>query len=200
MPQFIIKPLTLQDADSSAKLHQEGMPKDFLPSFGFEFLKKLHQAIIINPEVISLGCFDKNQLIGILIGSRHTRNLFRQIFRHYKFKLLPHVLTQTFRHPLILKKFLQTFIYGVATPRTIPAEIIILSISENYRRRGIANKLFKSLIDKYKELKVSVFIVGTTVENEPANNFYVKVGGQYIKKFDIYNRTWNIYVFNIKNL
>ena len=197
MSPYTIKPLTLKDASISAKLHLEGMPKDFLPSFGMKFLKILHEAIIDSSDVISHGYFKYNILVGILFASKNTRNIFLQILSTRLFKLLPFIIIRTLLFPATSIKLLQTIAYGLATPRTIPAEILILSVDHKFKRQGIASKLFTKLTQVYTQKQIKKFLVGTTSGNKEANAFYLKMGGKFIKNLKIYNRIWNMYSFDI---
>lgn len=199
MSQDSIKPLTLEDASISAKLHQEGMPNDFLPGFGMEFLKILHEAIINSPDVISLGYYKDNILVGILIASKNTQVIFLQILSKRLFKLLPYIIIHTLLHPSTCLKLIQTFTYGLATPRTISAEIMILSVDHKFKRHGIASKLFAKLTQSYTQIQIKKFLVGTTSGNKEANAFYVKMGGKFMKNITIYNRIWKMYSFEISN-
>ncbi len=199
MSQYSIKPLAVNDAKASAKLHLEGMPNDFLPGFGMKFLKNLHEVIINSPGVFSLGYYKNNLLIGILIASQNTPNLFRQILHHHFLKLLPSIITRLLLHPSIIKKLIQTYAYGLATQRTILAEIIILSVDHKFKRQGIASKLFEKLTELYIQNKIYKFLVSTTTENKEANAFYIKMGGKFTKSFAIYGRVWNMYSFEISN-
>ena len=76
----MIKKLTAKEAKQSALLHKQGMPNDFLPSFGISFLTLLHQELINNPRVIALGAYNHKGLIGVLIATTNTSNTMREIF------------------------------------------------------------------------------------------------------------------------
>ena len=65
----MIKTLTSKDLPISAKIHFEGMSNDFLPRFGIKFLEILHKQLIIQPEVICLGNYEKNKWDMICAGS-----------------------------------------------------------------------------------------------------------------------------------
>ncbi|RJR30260.1 GNAT family N-acetyltransferase [Candidatus Microgenomates bacterium] len=191
----MIKTLTAKDAQQSALLHKQGMPNDFLPSFGILFLTLLHQELISNPRVIALGEFNQDRLIGILIATTNTSNTMRQIYLKNAFKFIFFVLKSLMQAPKKMSYLFQTLWYH--NPTNINAEILILTIDKKHRGKGIGSKLFRKLTQEYRARNISIASVGTRKDNVIANAFYQKMGGSLESTYNIYDRVWNVYQYRL---
>lgn len=191
-----IKTLTVNFALQSAKLHLEGMPNDFLPQFGIDFLTILHQTMITSNKVLSFGYFTKNkELVGIIFATINRKEfMHRTIMRSGRF-LLPLVLKKVLTKPILILNILETLSYGSKIANRPKAEVIVLSITKAQRNLGIGSKLILHLKKQFIKKGIRTFDVGTTSTNITANNFYKKHGGQYIKSFPIYGRKWHLYQY-----
>lgn len=194
----MIKNLKPLDVAEAARIHLEGMPDDFLPSFGIQFLTCLYTSIIKSKSAISLGYYKNDQLVAVIIGTTNTPVFMNGILRESWIKLLPFVIKSLIIKPFIIKSLIQTFFYGQNDSNNIPAELIVLSVDKNNRRRGIGKKLVSKLREEYIHRGIKRYKVGTLSNNIIANKFYKKVGGKYVYSFTIYNRIWNVYEYHIK--
>ena len=195
----MIKKLTIGDVNKAVFLHQEGMPNDFLASFGTYFLNRIHYNLIKSKTVITLGNFEKENLNGIIYGSFNTSATYSEILRTGFFSLAPIIIVKFILKPKMFISIIQAILYPNQHSKSdIKAELLILSISKVNRHAGIGSKLINQLKENFKNNHVYKFKVSTKESNLAANNFYIKNKGQYQKKISIFNTVWNLYYFYIK--
>lgn len=193
----MIRKLNNLDALKSAELHLEGMPDDFLPSFGIRFLQLLHKQLLSDNRMIALGFEKQNQLIGILLATVDTTKTMRRVYLRAFIRLLPWIILKTVTQPHTLKYLWQILVYSRNYPGLPKAEILVLSVARYFRHRGIGNTLMQALNKEFRQRGTRRFKVSTRTNNASANAFYKKTGGVYIKEFSIFGRSWNIYVFEL---
>ena len=193
----MIRHLSANDSLMTALLHEEGMPDDFLPRFGSSFLKILHQAFFTNACVVGLGYEDRGELKGIIIATTSTKSAFKQVYRSSFLKLLPHVIRKVFISPKTLQFLIETLRYSNNYKNAPQAEILVLTVEKSTRHKGIATLLMKALKKEFKKRSLTSFKVSTRSTNTAANQFYKKSGGIYQYNFLIYDRTWNVFYYQI---
>lgn len=192
----IVRKLSALDAPRSAQLHYDGMPEDFLPSFGKPFLAILHGHMIASPHMIPFGFFANDQLEGIIIGTTNTSLSMKQVMRSGALALVPHVLAKLITRPALINKLVQTISYGDDDVETT-AELIVLSIDKSMQRIGAGTKLINALKKEFKMRGIKKFKVGTRDNNVAANSFYVHNGGVFINIKKMYGRDWNYYLYTL---
>jgi GNAT superfamily N-acetyltransferase len=193
----MIRKLILKDATSAAQIHMGGMPDDFLPSFGLSFMTKLHRLLIENNKSIALGYFEKNELTGIVYGATNTQVLMYEVFKKGFLHFTLDILRKIISDPYAIKFLWQTLRYGKTNPEDSCAELIIISVAQNVRHKGIGGKLMNKLKQAFKERHITQFKVGTLETNKIANMFYKKYGGKFKYSFRIYDRQWQVYRYTI---
>lgn len=193
----MITQLKQSDVSKTAFLHKQGMPNDFLPSFGINFLEVLHRHLLQSRHSIGLGAFEKNELQGFIVGTTDISKLLKEIFIKSGWQFFPYIIYKVIASPKTIKYLYQTLFYGKNKNEKIKAELIILSIDEAARRKHLGSKLIKAFHKELKKLKIRKYKVGTLSTNLPANSFYRKTGGMYTYSFTIYDRTWNVYYYTV---
>ena len=193
----MITRLQSSHVQSSAHLHEQGMPDDFLPSFGNTFLIRVHEGMIQSPYSISLGLFERGELKGIIVGATNTQKLLTNIYSRLFFKLIPLVLAKIISRPSQIIFLWQTFLYGSRKPSKIPAELLVLAVDSKSRRKGYATQLLKALKKEYRRVGIKQFIVCASHKHKAANRFYVKTGGIWKEDFIMYSRLWSLYEYSV---
>ena len=193
----MISRLNSNDAELSARLHHEGMPDDFLPSFGIKFLILIHEGMIQSSYSISLGLFEKGELKGVIIGATDTQKLLTDIYKKLFLRLIPLVLSKVISQPSQIFFLWQTLVYSSRKPSKIPAELLVLAVDEQAQRKGYGTQLLKAMKMEFRRLGIQNFIVGASHKHKGANKFYVKTRGVWKKDFNMYNGMWSLYEYTI---
>jgi len=193
----MLKRLTKEDAFTSACIHMEGMPHDFLTQFGMRFLEYLHELLISSEHIITIGYFQRKKLIGIILVASNTKKALTDVYKRGFLKLCYFTLKKLITKPRIIYHLIQTFLYGQKYEEEKCAEILVLSVTKNHHRKGIGFQLVTRAKQKLREVSIQKLKVGTLINNTKANNFYKKHGGIFSHVFSIYCRTWNVYYFTL---
>lgn len=193
----MLKKPSPSDTKTLASLHYAELSGDFLPSFGEPFLELLHQLILSSNHATALGFYEKNELVGFVVGTNHTGNFFSDIFKRGLPRMLPYVLRKLVLQPTTVKHFWQTLFYG-NKKSDISAELIIIVVKDTAQGKGIGTQLLEQLKKEFKNKDIKTFLVSTTAENRQSNAFYSKRGGKALKKFHLYDKNWQMYVFDTK--
>lgn len=194
----MIRTLAKSDVNDTALLHKQGMPNDFLPSFGIDFLKEFHKKLFQAKGSIAKGYFYQGKCLGFIIGSIYADQLLKEIFIKGFFHLTPHVLKKILSSPKSIKYIYQTFAYGNKRSIKLSVELVIIAVAQNNRRKGIGTKLLSELKREFKQRGFTQCSVSTTSSNLISNKFYLKQGAKIVKSFKLYDREWNTYAFRIK--
>lgn len=192
----MIQIITEKDTQRTAFIHRQGMPNDFLPSFGILFLKLLHERLLVSQYIIPLGYYKGGILHGFVMGTTNTKKALKETMLKNITLFLPFVIKKLITSPKTIKYLLETALYGNGDNQ-YSAEILIFSIEKEYRRKGVGNKLIKTLKNELRKKNISNLKVGTLSTNKAANNFYKKNGGKFHHTFKIYSHLWNVYHFKI---
>ncbi|HCS79095.1 TPA: hypothetical protein DIV55_05145 [Patescibacteria group bacterium] len=193
----MITRLNGDDMESSAYLHMQGMPDDFLPSFGNQFLRLIHEGMIQSPYSIPLGLFKNGELKGVIVGATNTQKLLSGIYLKLFLKLIPLVVYKIISQPTHLLFLWQTLVYSSRKPSNIPAELLVLTVDTKVRRKGYGTQLLKALKKEYRNAGIGNFIVGAAHKHKAANQFYQKTGGVWKKDFVMYDHIWSLYEYSI---
>lgn len=194
----MIKNILLIDAKTAAQIHFEGMPGDFLAGFGIDFLEVLHRQLLSERDVIPLGWYEQNKLVGILIGTTNTQKALMGTLKKGWLHFLPFVIKKVLQSPEIIPSLWQTVMYGEKDHQQQKmGELIVLSIDKPYRRHGIASSLMQHFKKNLRAKGLTQFTVGTLATNKAANAFYQKQGGHYIGDHKIYGRVWHEYLYDL---
>lgn len=192
----MISLLTNKDIDKSAYLHYEGMPNDFLPSFGKKFLNELHRYLLEDKRIIALK-HENPKLNGVLIATIDSGSTLSHTMRSGLFVFLPYIIAKIITQPKTLKFIFETVFYKNKYKDNILAEVLVLSVSQDARKQGIGKKLVHKLKQVLREREIQKFRVSTLVSNSAANSFYQKTGGKLVYKIKIYDRIWNVYHYTL---
>ncbi len=64
----------------------------------------------------------------------------------------------------------------------IDCEITALYVKPDLKYNGIGTKLFKYVIDEFKNKNKTKMIIWCLKDNEPSKKFYTKMGGKIVKE------------------
>ncbi len=191
----MIKKLSSIHATSASHIHFKMLPNDFLASFGITFMELLYGALLSLPPIIALGFFQRKKLVGIIITTTDTKEVFGSVIKKNLLKFSPLILKSILKNPLIILRLIETLLY-TQKKSGVSAEILVLAVDSSIQRNGIGSKLFHTAKKSLRDKKVTRFSVGTHANNKASNAFYKKHGGLFIFSFRQYDTIWNNYSFS----
>lgn len=164
---------------AAARLHAEGIDRGFLAQLGPRFLTQMYRAIDESERGILLTEEVDGRVVGFVAGSVGGGAFHRRMLRHPIALALS--LASVLYRPDLWPRLLETVRHARSTLDTNglpPAELLSLSVDARLRRRGIAEKLYRSLQARFTEAGVAGFTILVGDELASARQFYVKMGAQ----------------------
>lgn len=177
-----------------ARLHIESIKTGFLPSLGLNFLTLMYKCIDEADFTTLETDYVDDKLRGFVSGTDGSKSLYKEMLKHpftLFFALLP-----SFLYFAKIKKIINIFkhVSGKKRAKYPKPELLTICVSKKYQRKGIANNLYKRLIDYFRNENISSFtiIVGASLE---ANQFYLKQGASIIDSIQVHlGKDSNIFI------
>jgi ribosomal protein S18 acetylase RimI-like enzyme len=182
----------------AARLHAAALAGDFLPSLGIPFLTVFYRTAIEHGLGFGFMDFESEQPVGFVFASADTSVLFRRVVRRAAFPLGWAALPAVLRHPSLLLKVAETFLYPrreAAVAET--AELLVIAVDNRKRSQGIGQTLVDELNRAFVKMGVRSYKVTVLQANTGANRFYSRNGFELAGSFHLYQRGWNIYLYSM---
>jgi len=179
-----------------ADLHLSSLKYGFLPTLGKKFLKLMYRCIDESKDSVLITIYDKNILKGYVSASLGKRSTYKLMLIH-PIKLFL-VLFQILYKPKKFLKVVNIVLHMKSKKRSNypQEELLSIAVNHEYRRQGVAEQLYKELIEYFKNNNVKNFtiIVGKDLE---ANFFYKKIGAVISDEIRVHNNKIS-YVYTYK--
>lgn len=169
--------LKMSDYIEVARIHSTCIDLGFLSSLGLGFLALLYEAIDVDEKSILILEKKNNQVVGFIAGSRGMKSIYSKMLLRFPrvfMSLFPSML-----NPKKVTKIVELFFLGTrqkSLPSCPQAELLSIAVIDSFRGGGLAQKLYKSLGQRFFQEGESAFcmVVGETLT--PAHFFYQKMG------------------------
>jgi ribosomal protein S18 acetylase RimI-like enzyme len=189
----------ISDAGTLAKIHFSELYPDFLPSLGENFLYLLYAAFL-KDEHIFIYVAEKNTTIqGFIVGAEKFNDILKKILINNFFRLFIVLVPCIVKNPAIIKNIFETLLYIKKEGENIPeAELIVLSVSKEYHRKGLGRKLVSKLEKSFLLDRIKTYKVSVNATNIVANSFYFSLGFKKNHTFMLYGKKINLFIKKIK--
>jgi GNAT superfamily N-acetyltransferase len=185
-------------AGRAAHLHARALSGDFLPSLGEGFLRVFYRQALEQGLAFGHAWNEAGQPVAIVLASRDTSALFRKVVRSAAVPLARAALPAVRKHPKLLLKVAETFLYPkrerTAGPQQVTAELLVIAVDEAWRGRKIGETLVHALDGSFCQSGVPVYKVTVLQANAGANRFYRRLDFAPAGEFKQYGKMWNLYV------
>ena len=182
-------------AEEVARLHSCGITTGFLSSLGPKFLAALYKALAQNENAFGfVGC-ENEQVLGYIAFTDNLSRLYKTVLKQNIFRFSIIVALKMLRLSRI-KKVFQVLLYPGKTQKLdLPAsELLAIVIADHARGLGLATKLIQAGLEECKKRNIDRVKVLVAVDNQPANQLYLKIGFQRVSSILSHNIPSNIYV------
>ncbi len=199
----MIRTLNLSDLSQALELHKDLLAEEFISTCGDKFLYHYYRTWMSTPYGVSIGAFEDNELVGLLLGSINPSLHYRYMLSNggllLAYDLGIHALKNSqFRRELIrtrLKRYL--FAIGrVIKSSLLPknrksdttlrtqaennshvriGEITHLLVSNRSQGKGIGALLVNEMIARSTPLNLSKIVLVTPPQSK-AKDFYSHIG------------------------
>lgn len=185
-----------------AKIHQDEIVEGFLSTLGVKFLSKLYCNLCDSPYAFLYVAIINNRICGFICGSTDTSKVYKYFIMRNGIFILPLIIPKILSFKKIGRIF-ETLIYpqkkeNVALPKN---EILNFCISSNFQRKGIGKKLFKVLVNEFKNLNFNKIKIVTGLSQIKAQRFYESLGAIKVTDIEIHRNTKSlIYIYDINKI
>ena len=196
----MIRNMQVIDVPKVVTVHIDAFPDSFLTNLGRKVLTIIYKEFAQNG--FAYVFVEEEENAGFLAGTfLSAKKFYRHLLRRYPFQLSLYLIEAVIRHPplfmLLIKQANRIFInggkpsgknyfingyQGILDSNKKVAHILTVAVSPNYRRLGIATKLWTYVLQNLPPLNIDAIMCSVLAENEPANSLYIKKGYKIIAR------------------
>jgi ribosomal protein S18 acetylase RimI-like enzyme len=160
-----------------AHIHATCINQGFLPTLGERFLSLLYEAIDADPSSALFVEEAEGAVVGFVAGGRGMGPIYRQMIKRWPQLLL--ALLPALLNPSKLKRIFEIVLF---TRKQKPvsgcpkAELFSIAILDDARGRGVAERLYEALMQRFAEEGESAFCIVVGEGLAPAHRFYRRMG------------------------
>ena len=191
---YTVRAFAPEDASAAADLHLEGQPNTFLTSLGRTFLVALYSEMAVSPYCFGYVAVDGGEVIGVVTGTVDSGAVFKDLVLRRGFKLALPVMASLLRHPSLIPKVVQTFVYPSQT-RIEPGETEMLYLASRADRRGegIGHALYWAFVEGSRQRGFKMMGLCVDESNQVAVRFHERQGMDLERTFMMYGRPFRWY-------
>ena len=176
--------------------HYEALSyRSFVTQFGAGFLHTLYTLILKTETGFLSLAEEKGKLVGFALYLYDASRLMPLVLR-YAYLFLPRMLPVLLKNPALIRKTLETLLYGSKKPFISPSEMLVIAVDPEYRSRGIGEQLLKEGDLRLGQRGIRDYVVTVHAEMGRSNRFYEKAGMILTPQsgFLFLGTRWNIYL------
>jgi len=194
--------LDQSDCKKIVNVHMAAFSSFFLTTLGPKFLFYFYKSIINNKDGLAIGIFEKNNLVGFVVGSYYQKGFYKKILFNNFFSLSFSALLPLLKKPYAVFRIISSFFSPNININQSGGVLLSICINPSIQGKGIGNILINEFEKKLKEKNIFIYYLTTDKENnDKVNLFYLKAGFQlYASCRTKYGRPMNIYYKNINSI
>lgn len=191
--KYPITQLKSQHASTVAEIHMASQSGTFLTALGSDFLTLLYKQISQSSRGMSYVALNNDEIIGFVVGTLHTKALFKEIALKSPVHLTWLVFKQALKRPILFWQAVKTLAYPAhgTTPDLPEAELLALAVDIDWRNQQIGSQLVRQLIQSMTAVGIEKVVVTVDGDNTGALRFYLRHGFVSTATFEMYGRLMN---------
>ena len=200
MEEYKIRLLEIKDCQEAAALRFAEHNTGFLSSMSLEFHAEILKGTCKSKWGFGLVCVGENEkIIGMLYAATNLKKYYRSILLR-KWPMLAWRASLTLiKRPMLIRGVVQYFFYPARTSSdSVEAEWLTMVVDRNYRGKGIAKALTKSLIEEYKKRGTKKFRSTVAANNIISCRLHEKYGFKLTDSFELCGNQINVYHYYLK--
>jgi len=195
--------LTRSEYLEVARIHCLGIDAGFLSTLGDKFLALLYEAIDRSADGVLLVARSNGRVVGFVAGARGLGEIYACMLRSPMRLFLS--LFPNFFSPRKLFRIVETVAFSRKSKvdeydlRLPSNELLSISVLEEFRGQGIADRLFGDLVCYFKARGVDQFKIVVGDALLPAHKFYRRMGACPVARAEVHSGSGSvIYVRDVK--
>jgi ribosomal protein S18 acetylase RimI-like enzyme len=173
------------DLDAVVQVHLSSFSRFFLSSMGAAFLREFYGAAMLDKSSIALVFQDDGAPAGFAVGTMQPEGFYGTIARKHWHRLLLGSLMPILKKPQIALGMARR-LSMMGQTRYHPGEALLMSIAVEPARQGagIGKRLVEEFLSAARQRgAISVCLTTDELNNEGANQFYVRSGFNRLRSF-----------------
>lgn len=194
----MVRKMTSLDAGRVAGIHLSSFPGFFLTFLGYRFLKVFYQGVCKDPSGVGLVIEELGDPVAFVAGSTQPSSFYKRLIKNDWYKFLVASIRPIIQNPRIIPKL----IGALNKPNeTLPSEkcatLMSIAVDPDFQGRGYGKQLvIRFLEESVMNQCTQVNLTTDSLNNEPVNNFYKKVGFKLLREFSTpEGRLMNEYIY-----
>ena len=167
-------------------IHMATFKGFFLTFMGKGFLKQMYKAYVRHAESDILIALDEDKVVGFLAYSKQMSNLYKYMIKYQLIPFAWYSFCAFLRKPKVFMRLLRAFLKPGETQRVEKyVDLASIGVHPKVKSKGVGSALITALkgevdFDMYDYITLET----DAVDNEIANNFYVKNGFYIVREYE----------------
>jgi ribosomal protein S18 acetylase RimI-like enzyme len=175
-----------------AALHAASIDRGFLATLGIPFLALMYEAIDEGQDSVLLVEERDGRVSGFVSGGCGMRSIYGRMLSH-PMRLALALLPSLFR-PSRLQRIFEILRYGRSSSgmESWPsAELLSIAVEPAARGGGVAESLYRRLVDHFHAAGQNSFKIVVGEGLEPAQRFYRRMGAIPVGRIEVHAGEWS---------
>lgn len=170
-----------------ARIHAACINMGFLLTLGERFLSLLYEAIDADPSSVLFVEIAEGEVVGFVAGGSGMGPIYRQMLKRWPrliWSLFPALM-----NPMKLKRIIEIVWFSrrqKSLPGSTKAELFSIAVQEKARGRGVAERLYQSLMQWFAQQGEASFCIVVGASLATAHRFYLKMGAVPIAEISVH--------------
>ena len=122
---------------------------------------------------------------GFVAGGNGMGAIYKRMLRH-PFRLATSLLPSLFK-PKRVRRILEILKYGQRVDQGLPeAELLSIAVDPHFRGQGIAERLYRRLIEHFRGERIESFRITVGEGLAPAHRFYQRMGAEAVSNIQVH--------------
>ena len=190
------KLLTNEDIEKISFIHFHNI-NGKIHELGISFICLLYNFFNEDDDIFFSICKKNDQLIGFASFTLDNKLIYKKFFLKNFLRIMIFLLKNIYNLKLIKNFFLLILSSFKSSKLKNSCELLSISVSNNFRRKGIASKLVYHSEKYLDKIRVNQYIVRTEENNLENNLFYTNNNFIKIKTLKYFAFNMNLYLKNL---